>query len=262
MPGTINFDQLDRDLAERGWALVHGVYSRSRIEAARDELDEIRPIYEEVQAEAGVAEESRNAYHHTVVLSPAQLSLLDPNPLHGYLEHYFEGRYILNAMGTSYIEPDAEVYTQKIHRDLRSFSGTARILLNTLIMLDESTTENGATWMLEGSHRQGGKPTEAYFYEHAVRALGEPGDLLLFDGNIWHAAGNNTTGQPRRIITPLYSKPFVKQSLDYPRAFGYDFGRRISPELRQILGYNALTPCTLQEFYKPRERRFYKADQG
>jgi hypothetical protein len=29
-----------------------------------------------------------------------------------------------------------------------------------------------------------------------------------------------------------------------------------------LLGYNAMTPASYEEFYRPRERRLYKADQG
>ena len=256
------FERLDRELDERGWALVEGAYSQEVIAPIIAELDHIRSLYEEIQKEEGVLEESRNAYHHTIVTCRAQLALINPNPIHDYLEHYFGGRYILNSMGSSYIEPVGTVYTQNIHRDVRSFSGSAKLLLNTLVMLDDSTTENGATWMLEGSHKTGRKPEQKFFYDNAVRVVGKAGDLLLFDGNIWHSAGVNSTPNPRRIVTPLFSPPFIKQALDYPRAFGYDFRWTITPQLRQILGYNALTPVTLSEFYKPREKRFYKPDQG
>ncbi len=255
-------EKLDQDIVKNGWAVLRGLYSAELMERIKQELETLRPLYDKIQKEQGVYEETRNAYHHTVVLSPAQLELINPNPIHDFLEHYFEGRYILNTMGTSYLEPQSDLYTQNIHRDIRSFSGKGRLLINTLIMLDDSTEENGATWMLEGSQNTDTPPEEEYFYANAIRALGKAGDVLMFDGNIWHAAGVNTTKNPRRIITPFYSKPLMKQGLDYPRAFGYDFALHIPDQLRQLLGYNALTPTTISEFYKPRDKRFYKPDQG
>ncbi|MAF97067.1 MAG: phytanoyl-CoA dioxygenase [Micavibrio sp.] len=258
----IDIEKHEKEITEKGWTAFRGVYSAELIAKACEELDEIRPTYDEIHKEQGVYEETKNAYHHTVVLSPAQLEMINPNPLHGFLENYFGGRYILNTMGTSYVLPQTGIYTQRIHRDIRSFSGKERLTVNTLIMLDDCTEENGATWMLEGSQYQDDKPDEDFFYKNSVRATGKAGDILVFDSNIWHAAGTNNSDKVRRIITPFFSKPLMKQSLDYPRAFGYDFANRIPDELKQILGYNALTPVTLSEFYKPREKRFYKADQG
>jgi ectoine hydroxylase-related dioxygenase (phytanoyl-CoA dioxygenase family) len=106
------------------------------------------------------------------------------------------------------------------------------------------------------------KPDEDEFYCNAIRAVGKKGDVLLFDGNMWHAAGRNLTDKARHIITPFFSKPYIKQQLDYPRALGIDFGKTLSPLLAQILGYNAMVPVSLNEFYQPDEHRFYKKDQG
>jgi ectoine hydroxylase-related dioxygenase (phytanoyl-CoA dioxygenase family) len=165
-------------------------------------------------------------------------------------------------MGASFVEPGAPIYTHKIHRDLRSFSGDCRLQINTLIMLDDSTEENGATWMASGSHRADAAPSRETFFKTAERATGRAGDVLVFDGNLWHCAGENASAKPRCIITPIFSRPFVKQALDYPAAFGPDFGDLVSEDLRQLLGYNALTPTSLREFYQPVEKRFYKSDQG
>jgi len=32
--------------------------------------------------------------------------------------------------------------------------------------------------------------------------------------------------------------------------------------MRQLLGYEAMTPTSYEEFYRPRETRLYQADQG
>lgn len=258
-----DFSQMLKELDDRGWTRVEAVYPAELLDAIKDEIEAAWPVYKRIQQENGVGDESRNASHHSILLCPSMLKLLDPNPIHDFLECYFGGRYILNTMGASVIRPDNEyVYTQKIHRDLRSFSGDYRLAVNTLVMLDDSTEDNGATWMLSGSHKTDPKPDEDYFFAHAERALGRKGDVLIFDANIWHSAGVNSTDRSRTIITPIYSRPFVKQALDYPRAFGMNFKDRISPQLAQILGYNALVPTSLEEFYKPADKRFYKADQG
>jgi ectoine hydroxylase-related dioxygenase (phytanoyl-CoA dioxygenase family) len=63
-------------------------------------------------------------------------------------------------------------------------------------------------------------------------------------------------------LTLGFTRPFMKQQLDYPRALGYDRSETLSPALRQLLGYNARVPVSLDEWYQPPDRRLYKRDQG
>jgi ectoine hydroxylase-related dioxygenase (phytanoyl-CoA dioxygenase family) len=84
--------------------------------------------------------------------------------------------------------------------------------------------------------------------------------VVVFNSNLWHAAGANTTSTARRALTIAFTKPFIKQQLDYPRALGYE-RQDFSPTVRQLLGYNARVPASLDEWYQPPEKRMYKSDQ-
>ena len=131
-----------------------------------------------------------------------------------------------------------------------------------LVMLDDFTPDNGATYLLTGSHRRAERPPDDLFFRDAVRAVAAAGSILVFDSNLWHAAGVNRTDRPRRALTLGFTRPFMKQQLDYPRALGYDRSETLSPALRQLLGYNARVPASLDEWYQPPEKRLYKRDQG
>jgi hypothetical protein len=54
----------------------------------------------------------------------------------------------------------------------------------------------------------------------------------------------------------------VKPQLDYARMLGPAYAQRIAPLTRQILGYDARTPLSLEEWYQPEKTRFYKSNQG
>lgn len=131
-----------------------------------------------------------------------------------------------------------------------------------MVVLDDFTEENGATWLLSGSHKIDEKPDENYFYQHADRAIAKKGSVILFDSNIWHAAGKNNTEKARRTLTMAFTRPFFKQQLDYPRFLGYEFGDKLDENLRQVLGYNSRTPENLEEYYQPVEKRMYQPGQG
>jgi len=250
------------NIRDKGWTKINGVYEESLLERIKRDFEDQEHHFCKVQQRKGIADQTKNATHHTLLLCPSMLELLEENKIHPLLEAYFGGKYILSTMGLSRVISDSSVYTQNIHRDVRTYTADVPLWVNTLIMLDDSTQKNGATYMLEGSHSGGSKPDTDFFYDNAIRACGKRGDVLVFDGNIWHAAGQNITDKPRHIITPIYCRPFIKQQLDYPRAFGAEFGRSATQHLRQILGYNALVPASLDEFYQKDEDRYYKSDQG
>jgi len=258
----MSLEQFKHDMDKKGWFILEAAAPNDLVSRLKKELNEIYPLYRSIQEKNKVADLTEDTMHHTVVFSPTTLEFLDQNPAHPYLESYFEGNYILNTLGGSIVTPNSTIYTRNIHRDSRTFSSDQHILVNTLLMLDDSTIENGCTWMYSGSHKMPKKPDNEEFFSNAIRLPCKAGDLIIFDGNIWHAAGKNTSNENRNLITPIYTKPIIKQQLDYPRAFGYDFAHRISERLKQILGYNALTPTTIAECYKPNEDRFYKSDQG
>jgi len=249
-------------LNEKGWALVPEVYSKSSVATIIEEFYQYEKIFLDIQEKSGIADKVIDTTHHTPILCRKMLSILESNKVSPILDAFFDGKYILNTMGLSKIKPNGKLYTQDIHRDVRSFHGAEKLWMNTLVMLDDSTLDNGATWVLEGSEHSVEKPGKDYFFEHAKRVEGKAGDVMLFNGHLWHCAGENSTDKTRHIITPFYTKAFIKQQFDYPRAFGPDFGNICSSHLKQVLGYNALTPTTLDEFYQKDEDRFYKSDQG
>lgn len=250
-------------MAERGWVVFEAAVEPALVTRMRDDLDAAWDICRAIQVKNGVAADADRTVHHLVGLKPSFLDYIDASaPMAPYLEHYFQGRCILNSFGGAINTRGHTSYAQRIHRDIRSYSGDMPLLLNTLVMLDDFTTDNGATYMLTGSHKRAEKPDDAAFYAAAERTVGPAGSVLVFNSNVWHAGGDNTTDRARRSVTPMYCKPFIKQQYDYPRAVGYDRGDELAPHTRQILGYNARVPASLDEWYQPPEHRMYKGDQG
>ena len=78
--------------------------------------------------------------------------LLKQNILDQFISNYFQSNYILNSFGAFINSPKDKAYVSHIHRDVRTYIKEARFLLNMLIMLDDFTLENGATYILPGSH--------------------------------------------------------------------------------------------------------------
>ena len=200
----MNIKSILKELEIKGWVLIPGVYESELIEKIKLEFELYKQEFIKIQKKKGIGKKVLNTTHHTVVLCREMLGLLEETKVNHILKEYFDGKYILNTMGLSLIPPGENLYTQNIHRDVRSFTGKMRLWINTLIMLDDSTVENGATWILEGSHKYDEKPDNDYFFKNAVRAEGKQGDVLIFDGNIWHSAGINTAYYNPYIFQTIY----------------------------------------------------------
>jgi ectoine hydroxylase-related dioxygenase (phytanoyl-CoA dioxygenase family) len=260
---SLDMDDYVETMRDRGWVVFERAVDDALINDMLADLDRAWETCREVMIRNGVFSDAELTVHHLIGQGQSFLGYIDEmEPLMPYLEHYFEGRFILNSFGGAINTFGRTSYAQRIHRDIRSYSGDMPLLLNTLVMLDDFTPDNGSTYLLSGSHKCGDKPDEEYFRKHAQQALGPAGSILIFNSNVWHAGGDNKTNRPRRSVTPMFCKPFMKQQFDYPRAIGYEMADKLMPHTRQILGYNARVPASLDEWYQPRERRMYRPDQG
>lgn len=245
-----------------GWVIFPGILNQEFINRLSADLAKAYDICRSVQVKNGIAENTDGSVHHLVGLGASFLELLEKMPLWEYVKGFFGGNFILNSLGGIINMPRGSTYASNVHRDIRMFSGTLPLMLNMLVMLDDFTEENGATYLYTGSHLKPEKPTNEEFFAKAARAIGKAGSIILFNSNLWHAAGENRTQNLRRCITPTFTKPFMKQQCDYPRVLGYDYAGKLSEEMKQILGYNARVPANLDEWYQPPEKRMYKPNQG
>lgn len=260
---SLSLAQFADIMSTRGWVVLQGALDRPLVDRMLADLGTAWDTCRAVMTRNGVISDADLTVHHLIGQGPSFLEYIDRmEPLMPYLEHYFQGKFILNSFGGAINTKGHTSYAQRVHRDIRSYSGDMPLMLNTLVMLDDFTPENGATWLMDGSHRTAEKPTDEVFYRSAVQSTGPAGSILIFNSNVWHSGGSNQTDLPRRSVTPMFCKPFFKQQFDYPRAIGYDKADQLMPHTRQVLGYNARVPATLDEWYQPRERRMYRPDQG
>jgi len=185
--------------------------------------------------------------------------MIDKGLIDSLEKNYFSDKCILNSFSAlSNIKSESDLFYKKVHRDIRSYSGKIPLLLNSLVMIDDFTVENGGTLLLPYSHLIEKKPTKKFWEENHINITGKAGDIILWNSNIFHASGINKTTQIRRGLPITFSLPYYKQLLDYPRALGYNRKDMFSKEMQQLLGYNSTTPLSLNEWYAPTDKITYK----
>lgn len=248
------------EMQTQGWSQFNALVPEDELAALRTAVDEACLQCREVQQRKGLANIEGTA-HHVLMFEGAFMDFLTRYDLDAQIEAFFQSQFILNSFGAVVTHKDAASYAMNPHRDVRTFTGEFKLILNLLLMLDDFTLENGATYLLSGSHARPERPSPEGFARDAHRLTGKAGTICLFDSNLWHAAGQNHTQTPRRAITLTFSKGLVKPQFDYIRFFGEARVASMDARLRQRLGWDARVPASLEEWYRPVEERLYKPGQ-
>jgi len=254
------------ELKEKGFTMFPSFFDEAFMAEVSSSVDRSYQLCRSIQIRNGISEVTDGTVHHLLLDKdePAYLEILHrvcQSDIYSFIKEFFNGNFILNTYGGVINLPSKPSYVANIHKDIRFFSEDFPFMINLLIMLDDFTLENGATYFLSGSHKKKDKPSDEEFYSKADRAVGKRGNIILFNSNLWHAAGLNKTNISRRAITINLSKPFFKQQMDYSRSIGYEKVEVMSNELKQILGYYSRTPTNLDEWYQKPENRFYRPGQ-
>lgn len=253
----------DAKMEQDGWCVFDEVLTKRLVADLRRDCLKWIDICKNYQIRAGINESGDGTAHQAIGAEDSIDEFLDLHLLHSYISHFFnEAPYTLNACTPVGGFPQYDTYIHKIHRDVGTFIPNFNIRTNMLVMLDDFTVENGATLVLRGSHKQMKKPTEEYFEENSEPLLGKAGSIVLFNSYLWHKGGFNRTDKNRVALTLSFGLAFIKPQLDYARYLGEKRGQQLSELSRQVFGYNARVPTTLDEWYLPKEKRLYHADQG
>jgi ectoine hydroxylase-related dioxygenase (phytanoyl-CoA dioxygenase family) len=253
------------DLGELGYTIIPSLIDKNFAAKINESMSKSHGLCREIQVKNGIDAVTDGTVHHLIASSDGlYLELINKickSSIFSFIKDYFGGNYIINSYGGVINLPLIRSYVTNMHRDIRFFSGDFPLMLNMLIMLDDINIDNGALYLLAGSHKNGNRPIVEDFFKASYRAVGRTGDVLLFNSNLWHAAGINQTADITREITITFTKPFMKQQLDYPRAIGYNKLEKMSLDAQQIIGYFARTPSDLEEWYQPPNKRFYRPGQ-
>ncbi len=249
-------------MRRQGWVQFDGVLDPELVVNLQDALMEAYGRCRHIQIANGITEGTEGTSHHILSSGSALTDFLDRGYLFDRVETFLSGPFILNSFGGVINRRRDAAYVGRVHRDVRHFTGDVKLMINMLVMLDDFELANGATHVMTGSHRSAAKPSDADFYARSDRVVGKSGSVVLFDSHLWHAAGENHSDNPRRALTLTFTPPYIKQQLDYPRLLGYEYGDAVSANLRQVLGYNARVPTSLDEWYQPPDKRLYRPGQG
>lgn len=100
---------------------------------------------------------------------------------------------------------------QSLHPDwMPRASGDSYFVLTSLWMLDDFTVNNG-TRVVPESHRLANGPPKSFaqpFFKYPDEKIieGNAGDVLIFNGHLWHSGRRNDSNGPRRAVQLVLHK--------------------------------------------------------
>jgi ectoine hydroxylase-related dioxygenase (phytanoyl-CoA dioxygenase family) len=130
---------------------------------------------------------------------------------------------------------------QPLHCDMGALpDAKGNAVFNSIWLLDDFTTENGATRFVPQSHTWGKLPQEALADSRAPHpderlVLGSAGDVILMNAHLWHGGTANRTASPRRSVHAFFVRGDQPQQQYQKRLLRPETQALLSPELRRIL---------------------------
>jgi len=145
---------------------------------------------------------------------------------------------------------------QTWHTDTR-YWGETRVTPSlgyfAIAVLEDFTSENGATRFVPGSHRNLERPERQGEYEYQ-EFLAKKGSVLFMDTAIWHIAGDPSPLSRWGVFT-MFTPWFFKPYFNFPTFFTKEQAENLPPMIRQLLHFDSVPQEQLKVGPYPTLRR-------
>jgi hypothetical protein len=139
-----------------------------------------------------------------------------------YLAHVLGPRFKLSSLNARSANPQS-AESQPLLVDAGALPDEAGYwVCNTVWLLDDFTTENGALRVVPGSHRSGQRPQDVLAHPDRphldeVLVTGRAGDLVVMNSHLWHGGTANRTEGRRLALHAFYCR-WDKPQQQYQKA--------------------------------------------
>lgn len=215
-----------------GFTLIEDVLAMDEIGALRDALINQERLTGHEQRFLGTASHVSNL----PARDPIFFQVVDHPKVLPVLEGIMGKDIILGSLNARIVRPDDP--EQGLHSDIRQdlHNMAAPVMCNTVWMLDDFTTENGATRIVPGSHRIGlDRPPDDLEVKHVIQATGKAGSVLVFNGQCWHGGGENYSRRNRHGLFGHYRKNALVFQVDPHDEFPVAWYDQLSERQKELL---------------------------
>lgn len=255
-------DEVIEDISVRGFSVIENVLTGDECRIWGSRLDQLNAAQIDKFGRARLQQLNETGTIRGMIHDdPEFLALVRHPATWPVIERVLGPSAILHLQNGIIVEPQREHHQAAFHRDFaKDFVSDRTLSINVLFAIDDFTTETGGTKWVAHTHRLSSFPSLRYLEENAEQIDVSAGSVVVFDSLLIHCAGHNLSSSVRRGINHQYTRPFIKQQMDYPALLR----GRIDPEspLAQTLGFWSVPPRSVEEFRVDPKLRTYRHGQG
>ncbi len=229
-----------KQLDERGFVTLPGFIGEAR---RRRLCDRIQQLFEaegdaagaEFRQEPGARRLANLADKGDVFVE----AILDAE-MRAHVGHVLGKRFKLSSLNARSANPRSDD-AQPLHVDAGALpDGLGYWVCNTVWMLDDFTTDNGALRAVPGSHRFGRRPQDALAdpmepHPGEVLVTGRAGDLVVMNSHLWHGGTANRTDRPRLAMHAFFCRSDKPQQQYQKALLRAETQARLSSAARTLL---------------------------
>lgn len=157
--------------------------------------------------------------------------------------------YLYNISARS---PNIGSGEQQIHIDGGIPGLRVPLFVNVMWYFDNVNESNGPTLVVPKSHRKKSFCPNGYIPKNIKKLLVNKGDVVIFDGSLWHGGSKSINGKSRWAMILGYTRWFIKPSFDYAKNTPQEIWIKLTDTQKRLLGFDLLPPK--DEFTRSRRR--------
>jgi Phytanoyl-CoA dioxygenase (PhyH) len=181
--------------------------------------------------------------------------------------HVLGSEFKLSSLNARSARPHSD-WVQPLHCDMGLLpDAQGNSVCNVIWLLDDFTTENGATRYVPGTHRSGKLPQDALADALAPHpdeqlVLAEAGAVVVINSHVWHGGTANRTDKPRLALHSFYCRRDVPQQQYQKQLIDVERQAEFSPQLRWLLALDDSLNDELAKLDIPKSAFMRKNDYG
>ena len=154
--------------------------------------------------------------------------------------HVLGDEFKLSSLNARSARPHSD-WVQPLHCDMGLLPDErGNRTCNVIWLLDDFTSENGATRYVPGTHRSGRFPQDVLADARAAHpdeqlVLAQAGTVVVMNAHTWHGGTANLTAKPRLALHSFYCRRDVPQQQYQKQLLDADLQAQLTPALRWLL---------------------------
>ncbi|HEY7303461.1 MAG TPA: phytanoyl-CoA dioxygenase family protein [Bryobacteraceae bacterium] len=233
---TAERTQLDRD----GYTVIGSLLDDQTLQEVRERVEELYEIEGENAGSEFRKEPGARRLANLVDKGEIFQRLIAMPRVLELVRHILGPKFKLSSFNSRSANPHSNE-AQPLHCDAGALPDAEGFwVCNTIWLLDDFTSENGATRVIPGSQNWGKFPQDtladpAQRHPDEVLLLAPAGSVVVMNTHAWHGGTANRSGHPRRALHAFYCRSDKPQQQYQKRLLRPETQARLSPELRALL---------------------------